>query len=133
MASILMVDDSEEVRRAMRRVLERLGHDVTTAGDGKEALAALAGGSCDLVVTDLNMPGMDGIELILAVKERWPEVPVIAVSGGGLMPKEILLANAEVLGAVTTLAKPLGILELEAAVNQALAAAGNREGPPSGA
>jgi CheY-like chemotaxis protein len=93
----------------------------------------MGSGPCDLVVTDLNMPGMDGIELILAANKRWPEVPVIAVSGGGLMPKELLLANAEMLGAVTTLTKPLGIPELEAAVNQALAAAGNREGPPSGA
>lgn len=120
MARIVFVDDHEEVRRALCRALERMGHEVETAADGKKALAALGAAPCDLVVTDLNMPGMDGIELILAVKERWPGVPVIAVSGGGLMPKEVLLQNAAILGAVTTLAKPVDLVELRAAVDKAL-------------
>lgn len=120
MARILLVDDNDEVRRAMGRVLSRLGHDVIPAADGRQALKALAGDPCDLVLTDINMPEMDGIELIMALREGWPKVPVIAVSGGGLVPKELLLANAEVLGVVSTLSKPVGFDELQEAVNGAL-------------
>jgi CheY-like chemotaxis protein len=127
-ARILLVDDDEDVLRGMRRVLQRLGHEVVAAADGHQALRALEGDPCDLVITDINMPEMDGIELILALRERWPKVPIIAISGGGLMPKELLLASAEVLGAVTTLPKPVGVAELEAAVARALGAAADREG-----
>lgn len=123
MARILLVDDQEEVRRAMRRVLERLGHQVTEAGDGREALAAMAGEPPHLVITDINMPDMDGIELMMAVRHGRVGIPIIAVSGGGMLPKELLLENAAVLGAVTTLTKPVGMEELEGAVNHALAAA----------
>lgn len=131
MARILLVDDIEQVRRAMGRALERRGHEVETAGDGKRALAALGAAPHDLVVTDLNMPDMDGIELILAIKDRWPGVPVIAVSGGGMMPKEVLLKNAEILGAVTTLAKPVDLEDLYAAVDAALGRSPSDRHPPS--
>ena len=128
MARILLVDDDEDVLRGMRRVLQRLGHEVVAAGDGRQALRALEGDPCEMVITDINMPGMDGIELILALRDRWPKVPIIAISGGGLMPKDLLLASAEILGAVTTLPKPVGVPELEAAVARALGAAADREG-----
>ncbi|HSW27855.1 MAG TPA: response regulator [Longimicrobiales bacterium] len=121
MARILLVDDHDECRRALNRALQRMGHEVTQAADGRQAVAALDGTPHDLVVTDINMPGMDGIELILAVGRRWPGVPIIAVSGGGMLPKELLLDNAAVLGAVTTLPKPVDLGELHAAVDRALA------------
>lgn len=129
MARVLLVDDHEEVRRAMKRGLERMGHAVTPAGDGREAIAALIGTPMDLVVTDINMPDMDGIELIIEMNRKWPEVPVIAVSGGGMLPKELLLANAAILGAVTTLQKPVDLGDLEAAVNAALGVGERGEGP----
>lgn len=131
MARIVLVDDHEEVRRALCRALERMGHEVATAADGKKALAALGAAPHDLVVTDLNMPDMDGIELILAIKDRWPGVPVIAVSGGGMMPKEVLLKNAEILGAVTTLAKPVDLGDLRAAVEAALEKSHRDPSPPN--
>lgn len=133
MARILLVDDNADVRTGMRRALVRLGHEVVAAADGREALRALEGDPCELVITDINMPEMDGIELILALSERWPKVPVIAISGGGLLPKELLLASAEVLGVVTTLPKPVGVSDLEAAVNRALGAGADRGEDPSGA
>jgi CheY-like chemotaxis protein len=120
MATILLVEDHAEVRSAMHRVLQRIGHGVVEASDGGEALRFLQRQSFDLVITDINMPGMDGIELILALNERWPDLPVIAVSGGGLLPKELLLDNARGLGVVHTLSKPVEVSSLQAAVEEAL-------------
>ena len=132
MARVLLVDDNADVRTGMRRALVRLGHEVVVAADGREALRAFEGDPCELVITDINMPEMDGIELILALSARWPKVPVIAISGGGLLPKELLLASAEVLGVVTTLPKPVGVSDLEAAVKRALGAAAGHGEDPSG-
>lgn len=132
MAKILLVDDNEEVRRAMSRALERMGHDVVSAADGRKALKVLHSEPCDLVVTDINMPEMDGIELIMALRKGWPTVPIIAVSGGGLVPKELLLDNAEVLGVVSTLAKPVGFSELEDAVNEAIRTSTDQGGNDGG-
>lgn len=120
MPRVLLVDDHDDVRRAMARALQRMGHEVTLAGDGHEALAAMEAGAHALLITDINMPGMDGIELIMEVNRRWPEVPIIAVSGGGLMPKELLLDNAALLGAVTTLPKPVAVEDLKAVVDRVL-------------
>lgn len=120
MARILVVDDQRDMRQSVRRVLSRMGHEVVEAADGREALAALATPAIDLVVTDLNMPEMDGIELILSVTDRWPSMPIIAISGGGMLPKELLLDNAAVLGALTTLPKPLDLEALQDAVAAAL-------------
>lgn len=120
MARVLVVDDQREMRQSVRRVLSRMGHEVVEAADGREALAALATPPIDLVVTDLNMPEMDGIELILSVTDRWPSMPIIAISGGGLLPKELLLDNAAVLGALTALPKPLDLDALRDAVTTVL-------------
>lgn len=120
MAYILLVDDEPDTLGALSRVLGRLGHDVMEAGSGREALRLLVDGAFDLVVTDINMPDLDGIELILAVREQRPDLPVIAVSGGGLMPPELLLANAGVLGACLTLQKPMSAASLAEAVGRAL-------------
>jgi signal transduction histidine kinase len=82
-ARILAVEDDPQIRDLMLRVLTRLGHDVTTAGDGAEALLRLRGGgaSYDLLVTDVVMPGMDGGELIAAVRASFPRLRVLAISG----------------------------------------------------
>lgn len=120
MARILLVDDDDDVRRAMSRTLERLGHEITSARAGREALASMEECAPDLLLTDINMPDMDGIELMMAVRKRWPGVPIIAVSGGGMLPKDLLLANASVLGAVATLQKPVELSALKEALGSAL-------------
>ena len=121
MATILIIDDEPSIRSALARVLERQGHVVTQATDGRAALREAAGTQFELVITDIVMPEMDGIEVILQLAELCPGLPVVAISGGGLFPKELLLANADCLGAVTTLAKPFDIEEFVGAVNRALA------------
>lgn len=120
MARVLLIDDDETVRSAMARAVELGGHQVLQAADGREALQRAQGQDLDLVITDINMPKMDGIEVILTLAERRPGLPVIAVSGGGRMPKEVLLASAGVLGAVRTMAKPFDLTAFRQLVEEAL-------------
>lgn len=120
MSKILLVDDQPDVLATLARALERLGHQVVQANDGRQALRALRAEPCDLVMTDINMPEMDGIELIMALRSERRGIPIIAMSGGGKLPKELLLSSAGALGAVYTLEKPVGIPELMDALGHAL-------------
>lgn len=126
MVRVLLVDDHDDVRVTLTRALKRLGHEVAQASNGAEALRALRDTPCDLVITDINMPEMDGIELVLAIRSERADLPVIAMSGGGMLAKELLLADADALGAVLTLEKPISVADLASAVDHAMAA------PPRG-
>jgi CheY-like chemotaxis protein len=82
--TVLVVDDSSTARLFVRRLVERLpGFRVVSACDGREALAVLGRESCAAVVTDLHMPGMDGLELVEAIADRFPLVPVILMTAQG--------------------------------------------------
>lgn len=120
MAHILIVDDDASVRASLTRVLQAAGHEVSGAANGREAIRLSASTQPDVVVTDINMPEMDGIELLLALHEVRPGLPVIAISGGGRLEPELLLDSADLLGAVTSLAKPFEPEQLIAAVTDAL-------------
>jgi DNA-binding NtrC family response regulator len=122
MARILVVDDDPAVRASVARYIRTLGHDVAEAGDGHKAVAAFRAESIDIVLTDINMPDMDGIELLGAVRGEDARVPVIAMSGGGVIPKELLLGSAGMLGAFATITKPLQLDGLRAAIESALEA-----------
>jgi len=78
---VLVVDDNQAVRDVLSRMLSYLGYDVTLAGNGLEAGTLFLAGSYDLVITDLQMPLMNGWELSRLVKERSPDTPVMVVSG----------------------------------------------------
>ena len=123
MASILLIDDQPDLLQALRRVLEEAGHTVAEARDGKSALRQFAGRPTDLVVTDIYMPGMDGIEFLIRLHEAFPEARVIAMSGGGHLSKDHVLGAASMLGARQILPKPFTTQELLQAVEWALAAA----------
>ena len=125
MPRILVIDDDRAVRENVAMYLRRLGHEVLEASDGLRGFEILAGPAVDLVVTDINMPDMDGIEVIDRLREATDGCPVIAISGGGLFAKDLLLENAAMLGAVSTLAKPFDLNDLRAAVEAALARSGN--------
>jgi CheY-like chemotaxis protein len=84
-ANILIVDDEKDVREGLQRILEKNNYDTTTVGSAHEALDALAGGPFDLVLTDLQMPGMDGMALLDEVKRRSPDVPVVMITAYGTM------------------------------------------------
>lgn len=120
MATILVIDDDTRILRAVERVLHADGHEVTTADNGRDALRWFAGKPTDLVITDIYMPDMDGMELVMKLRETFPEVPVIAMSGGSALPKETVLDASKALGAVVTLAKPLSEEMIRKGVAQAL-------------
>jgi len=122
MSRILLVDDEADVRRALATFLRGMGHDVRTAANGVEAIAALRD-SADLLITDINMPDMDGIEMVTTLREAASTMPIIAMSGGGLFDKGMLLDAAEALGADLTLEKPFDLEVLRAAVEKLIATA----------
>ena len=120
MANIMIIDDQPAVLRALRRTLERAGHEVTQASDGKTALRHFTGNPTDLVISDIYMPEMDGIEFLLRVREIFPEARIVAMSGGGHLPKDRVLRAASILGAVAVLEKPFSQAEVLEAVHAAL-------------
>ncbi len=120
MALILVVDDEAPLLKVLARYLQGLGHDVLAADNGAEALAMLEGRAVDLLITDINMPKVDGIEIIQSLTARGLSVPAIAMSGGGTFDKSLLLGSAGLLGAVDTLEKPFELATLRAAVERAL-------------
>ncbi len=125
MARILVIDDDAAVRRAVRRVLEPLGHDVREADDGAAGLALLADGGADLVITDIFMPGQDGIETVRRIRKEFPSVKMIAMSGGDSTGRMDLRRDAVLMGAAGSLRKPFERDELLKQVRSALDA-----GPP---
>ena len=126
MPRILIIDDDILICQLLRQALEHLGHQVTEAQDGRKALAAFQAAPADLVITDLIMPGMEGIETIMEMKRRFPGTKIIAMSGGGLGKGTDYLQMARQFGAVRTIAKPFSMQQLAAVVAEVLAV------PPAG-
>jgi CheY-like chemotaxis protein len=107
MARILVVDDEAAIRRAIERILTSAGHEVVTADEGALALRKFEEGEFDAILTDLFMPGTDGIELVVTLAGMDVDVPIVAMSGGGrVVVGESVLKDAQALGATATLAKP---------------------------
>jgi two-component system response regulator (stage 0 sporulation protein F) len=104
MARILVIDDHDSVRLLLRSVLERAGHEVTEASNGRLGLAVYRERPVDLVVTDICMPEMNGLDLILELTHAFLNVKVIAMSGA--QDTERSLDAAKLLGARQTLQKP---------------------------
>ena len=120
MSRILIVDDEPEILRVLRRVLEIEGHTVSDAPDGKAALRYFAGNPADLVISDIYMPDMDGIQFLMRVREAFPEARIVAMSGGGQISKEKVLGAASILGAVDVLEKPFTVENVLEIVKRAL-------------
>jgi len=106
------------MRQMLRETLERRGHIVDEAADGREALQRLTEHQPDLVITDLVMPEMEGIETIQALRRKCPTIPIIAISGGGRVGPENYLSLAEQIGANRTFAKPFRLDEILTAVRE---------------
>lgn len=109
MAHIVVIDDDTELLDAMRRTLERRGHHVQSARDGSVGMKLVDECPPDLVVTDLVMPEKEGIETIVELGERYPRVPVIAISPMDGRGSRGALLDAEMLGAASTLCKPFSM------------------------
>lgn len=111
---ILVVEDSRTVRLFIARTLGEAGYEVLEAGTMEEALDSPEILSVDLIMTDIFMPGKGGIEGIRTIKENWPHVPILAMSGGvaGGVHRDDALAAARKIGANATIPKPFGAPDL---------------------
>jgi len=114
---ILVVEDEPVSRRYLELLLEEEGFETTGVADGIEALVALESGCFDVVLSDLLMPRMDGIELVARVRQRWPSLPVIIVTGDSEVSRVV---EAVQLGAVNYLVKPAPPAVVRSAVSKAL-------------
>jgi len=115
-ARVLIVDDEEGDRIVLRTILERGAHDVLEAQDGDEALQVYGGKGIEVVVTDLQMRNVHGLELITILRDFDPRPGIIAISGTG----EVQLDMAHMLGATVTLTKPIMPEQLLGAVERVL-------------
>ena len=104
--TILVIDDDEAVRYAISRVARQAGFAVALAANGEEGLDLLDRVSPALVITDLIMPEKEGLETIRELRQRRPDLPIIAISGGGRLVGRDFLDVARKLGAQEALAKP---------------------------
>jgi CheY-like chemotaxis protein len=103
---ILLVDDNAEFRDTTALILMKAGYRVTPAGDGRQALECYEENPADVVVTDLIMPDMEGLELIKELRRRKPDIKIIAISGDGRFKPDSYLEFAKRIGAAAALAKP---------------------------
>ncbi len=124
-AHILVVDDEESIRDLCARVLTRAGYAVVTAPSGEEAVARLAQDSFDLLISDIRMPGISGLEVLERAKATFPQIRVVLITGFGT-PQ--MLTRAQQSGADRILTKPFNPIELLAAVRESLPR-GNGEAP----
>lgn len=127
MAKILIVDDDHAVQATIKLLLERAGHSVVVASDGRKGLAIFKSERFDLLFLDIFMPGMDGLETMRLVHQRQPLIPIIVISGRPI-PADCsagpnFLTMATKLGAVSSLQKPFKPAALLAAVASCLEAA----------
>lgn len=121
MARILVIEDEEDIRELCKRLLVREGHEVVDAENGEIGLSLYRQDPTDLIITDLFMPEKDGIETIRELRRDFPDVKIVAISGGAKSVSGVtFLKVAGHLGAIETLAKPFSKEELLTAVNKAL-------------
>ncbi|HUT56204.1 MAG TPA: sigma-54 dependent transcriptional regulator [bacterium] len=115
--TVLLIDDEESIRTTLAGVLSDEGFRVLTAADGAAGLALAEEKFPDLVLLDIWMPGMDGIDVLKALKERWPELPVVMISGHGTVETAV---KATKLGAFDFIEKPLSIEKVVLTIEHAL-------------
>jgi YesN/AraC family two-component response regulator len=120
MARILVVDDDEIVRSAIRQALEFYGHVVEDSADGDDAIECIRERGADLVITDIVMPNMAGIDTIMEIRALDEATRILAISGGGCFTSDGYLRSAVVLGADQSLDKPFTVNQLVDAVDDLL-------------
>lgn len=120
MARILIIDDEPQIRSMLTLMLEREGYEVVEASDGVAGIKLYRQNPADLIITDLIMPNKDGIGMIIDLKKEFPDVKIIAMSGGGLNKPDGYLKGAKKLGAACTLTKPIDREEMLRAVKETL-------------
>ena len=120
MVHILVIDDEPSVLDVLRKILQLEGYEVITACNGEEGLELFRQFPCDLVITDMVMPVKDGLQTILDLRKEKPDIPVVAMSGGGTISKERYLVVAGYLDKVITIPKPFSVESITEAVTKLL-------------
>ncbi len=118
MPNILLIEDDTQVREMLKITLQDAGHNVQTAPDGKQGIALYRTDPPDILITDLVMPGQEGIETIEQIRQTDHETRIIAISGGGTVPPRVYLDIARQLGADRVFAKPVDSRLLLQTINE---------------
>ncbi len=126
MKHVLVIDDDVQVRRVIRRLLERAGYLVTDAPDGEAGIKLHRVKPADLIITDIFMPEKEGIETIKELHNNFPDVKIVAISGGSQKGEYCALKMARVLGAIRTISKPFSCNDILETVQELLGT--NRSG-----
>jgi DNA-binding response OmpR family regulator len=108
MARILVIDDDEIVNSMIVQMLTEAGYEAEGAEDGGQGLKMMGQKTYDLIVTDIVMPGKEGIETIATIRRKSRSLPIIAISGGGILNSDQYLTMAREFGANQTIQKPFG-------------------------
>ena len=120
MAKFLLVDDNEELLEVQSAYLKAKGQTVITARNGRESMMQLDGGEFDIMTTDVIMPEMEGFETIMTARKNHPELPIIAMSGGGRIGATDYLSMAKSMGAKAALSKPVAPARILSEANNIL-------------
>lgn len=112
MPGILLVEDEDDLREMLKIALNRHKYTVLEAADGKEAITKFKPSVTDLLITDIIMPDVEGLKVIMKIREIKPEIKIIAISGGGKAGPGGYLNIAKALGANVVLSKPFSVVEL---------------------
>ena len=120
MARILIIDDDDQLRHMLCQALEQAGYETVEARDGEEGLEHYRATPTDLIITDILMPGKEGLETIMELRREVPGIKIIAISGGGQTGNMTFLEVARYLGAQRALQKPFELRELLNAVREVL-------------
>jgi CheY-like chemotaxis protein len=122
MTTILLVEDEVLLREGVQEMLEVHGYKVIGAGDGQEALEWLDQVTVNLIITDLVMPGMNGVDFVKTVREKFPQLPIIVASGSpGSVVRRLGIESIHVPGATASIGKPFKTADLIAMVQHSLA------------
>jgi CheY-like chemotaxis protein len=128
MTRVIIIDDEEDIRIALKEIFVREGCDVAVASDGTEGLDLIRETGADVVIIDIIMPGINGVETAYDIRMEFPKIKIIVMSGGGntapleyeptAIATNAYLASAEALGADLTITKPFDRQELIKAVRE---------------
>jgi len=130
MARILLIDDDDSVRSVYRLILNHFGHFVIEARNGREGMELSLGANADLVITDIVMPEMEGLDVLKEMRKLFPAMKIIAISGGGRVNPTDYLRIAKFMGAAKVLAKPISSEDLIGAINEVLLPIVGAPAPP---
>lgn len=120
MATILVIDDDKTIQTVFEQFLTRKGHTVILADDGREGMRRIKEDDPQLVITDIMMPEMDGLEIMMEIRKQKTGLPIIAISGGMRDLPLNFLKQAKLFGAQYVFEKPVSLELLDNAVQKAL-------------